>query len=117
MNNSTEQLEQLEVTLEQAKAAKSLKDSIFKLQENIDFKRVVNEGYFEKEASRLVLLKADDNMQGLDEQAMIIRQIDAIGTFRQHLGTIVALGRMAEKSITDDENTREEILSEDLINE
>ena len=64
---SEEQIEQVELTIKQAKEAKALMDSVLKLQKNKDFKAVINEGYFEKQASRLVLLKADPSMQ--DEQS------------------------------------------------
>jgi len=112
--NNAEQLQQLEVSLDQAKEAVALKQAVLDLSKNKNFKKVVNDGYFKEEAARLVLIKSDDNMQEEDKQKSIGRQIDAVGTFRQYLATQIALGNMAERAIEADENTREEILEEDL---
>ena len=53
------QVEEIELEINQAKEKVALKDSLEKLIKNRDFKKVITEGYFEQEAIRLVLLKAD----------------------------------------------------------
>ena len=89
-----------------------VKPLFFNLSKNRDFNDVIDKGYFEEEASRLVLLKADPNLQKPEDQASIIRSIDAIGHFRQYLSTVVSMGRMMEKSLMDDMETRQELLVE-----
>ena len=108
------EIEELELSIDTAKETIAKMESVLKLANNVDFKKVVDEGYFEKEASRLVLLKADPSLQKEEDQNAIIKSIDAIGYFRQYLQTVVQLGRMAENSLQADQQTREEIYEEAL---
>jgi hypothetical protein len=107
-------LEQLEISMDEARKTVALRDALRRLTENKDWKEVVDEHFFRNEASRLVLLKADQEMQTPENQAAIDRQILTIGGFRSMLRTIFQLGNMAEQAITADENTREAILAEGL---
>lgn len=107
-------IETIEISMEHAQKMLDLKKSLDKLMKNRDFKNIVLEGYFEKEAQRLVMLKSDYTMQSPDNQAEIIKQIDSIGSFRQYLNMVRALGQQAEKSMDDLENTRTELLNEEL---
>lgn len=110
--SNEEQLETIELTIEQAKEAVAMADALTALQNSKHFKKVISTGYFEKEATRLVFLKGDPSMQEEADQAQVLKAIDAVSLLRQHFITINILGRMAEKSIKDCEETREEILSE-----
>jgi len=112
MTNPIDEMEAVEIGIEQAKVLTSNRECLEKLTKNSNFKKLIIENYFEKEASRLVLLKADASMQDAVSQADIMRQIDAIGTFRQYLSTIMQMGRMAQASIAADEETLEELRNE-----
>lgn len=107
-------LENIELSIEEARLSISKKKDLDKLIANSIFKKVITEGYFEKESVRLVLLRADPQMQEEIHQTAINKQIDAIGYLRQYFVTISQFGRMAEKAMIDAEKTREEILVEDL---
>lgn len=109
---STQSLETIELSIKHAKKSVDLMKSLDKLTRNRDFKMVVLDGFFEKEAIRLVTLKADPNMQDEDSQRAIIAQMDSIGGFRQYLSGVIQMGRMAEKAMADDQATREELLAE-----
>lgn len=113
MSNET-QLEAVELSIEQAKESIFSKDALDKLTKNDAFKKVILDGYFVDEASRLVLLNAEPSMQGETEQAAIQKSIIAIGYLRQYFHTIMQLGAMAERALADDELTREELLRGDL---
>jgi hypothetical protein len=113
MMNASETIETIDVSIAQAQKQVNKMNSIFNLSKNRDFIEVIEKGYFEEEASRLVLLKADPNLQKPEDQASIIRSIDAIGHFRQFLGTTISIGRMMEKSLSDDVQTKHELMSED----
>jgi hypothetical protein len=112
MSNVT--LEDLEVSINEAKQHISKMQAMQRLISNPDFNQVITEGYFEKEASRLVLLKADPNMQKDSDQNMINKAIDSIGYLRQYFTSVMQFGRMAEKAMKEDEATREELLTEAL---
>ena len=111
MSNEYE-IEQVELTIKQAKEAVDLKDSVLKLQKNKDFKAVINEGYFENQASRLVLLKADPSMQSDRDQKEIDNNIIAIGYLRQYLSSLVQLGYKAEREVLDAEEAKQELIAE-----
>jgi hypothetical protein len=108
-----EQIENLEVSINEAKKYVDKMHSVLALTKNRDFVDVIERGYFENEASRLVLLKADPSMQKPEDQAAILKSIDAIGYFRQYLRTTIQMGRMMEKSMQEDQATREELLAEE----
>lgn len=107
-----EQIHEVEISIEEAKQTLELRDALRKLRENPDFKKVIEENYFKEEASRLVLLKADMNVQDREIQKQINKQIDAIGYFRGYLQSLFQLGSQAEQALAEAERTREEILEE-----
>lgn len=104
-----DQVRQIEQNIKEAQKIKDLGDALARLMTNRDFKKVIQEGYFEKEAVRLVHLKADTSMQSDDSQKSILTQIDGIGNLSQYLRTVEHLGRMAAKSIASDEAELAEI--------
>jgi hypothetical protein len=112
MSQMDQELAQVEVSIEQAKTNIERSAALDRLKENKDFKEIILEGYFEREASRLVLLKADPNVQEEKEQAQIQKMIDSIGYLRQYLNMIYQFGSMAENALEQHEKTREDILAE-----
>ena len=113
MNTASNEIENINISIEHAQKYVDKMNSVFNLSNNRDFKNVIEKGYFEEEASRLVLLKADPNLQKPEDQASIIRSIDAIGHFRQYLSNTITMGRMMEKSLAEDKQTRTELLAEE----
>lgn len=109
--NVEENIESIELSIKEAKEVIGLRDSLSKLLKGRDFKQVVSVGYFEKEASRLVLLKATPHMQAKEDQEFIDNSIIAIGYLRQYFATIMQRGQLASKALQDDEQTREELLT------
>lgn len=114
MSNDT--LQQLERSIRANKAFVENGNALDRLRSNKDFKKIVSEGYFEKEAIRLVHLKADPSMQSEASQKSIVAQIDAIGAFKQYMTSIEQFARLGAKAVSDDEATREEILAEEVSN-
>lgn len=104
-------VESIEISIQTAKQHIAKMEALLALTENKHFTEVIDKGYFQEEASRLVLLRADPSMQKPEDQASILRAIDAIGSFRQYLQTTIQLGRMMEKSLREDTLMRDEILS------
>ena len=117
MSIAQNELQQVELSIEQAKANIERMNKLEKLKNNPEFEELVLKGYFEQEASRLVLLKADHNVQGDTEQKQIEKMIDAIGYLRQYFNTIYQFGAMAQNALEQHEATREEILQEDALEE
>lgn len=106
-------LDQLEVTIEQAQEAIKNMDALKQLEKHKAFKRIISEGFFKDEASRMVLLKADPSMASPEMQESLDNGIIACGHFRQYLSGIYQLGNAAVRSLAADEVTREELLAEE----
>lgn len=103
-------LQEIEQSISDNRDTLALTEALSRLRNNRDFKLVVSSGYLQKEAVRLVCLKADPGMQGAAEQQQILRQLDSIGCFNQYLLGIQRAGEIAEKGISDAEQIRDQIL-------
>lgn len=108
---SEEQVRQIEVDINVAKASIQKADALDKLYANSAFKHVITDGYLGEEARRLVLLKAEPAMQEPAHQERITKGIDAIGYLNQYLRSVFAIADMAEKALADNEATRDELLA------
>lgn len=111
---SEQALTEVEISLSNAKYAVENLKCLRRLYANKDFKTLILDGYFVKQASRAVMSKAEPVMQTEDAQNEIVRDIDSIGRLKQYFVAVRGLGELAEKSIIDDSKTREEILAEEL---
>lgn len=103
------QLAQVNRDIAEGKRLTELSDVLKRLESNRDFKRIVTELYFKDEAVRLVHLKSDVAMQNEKNQANILRDIDAIGSFAGFLQNIHVQAGRARMSLKDDEETRDEL--------
>lgn len=117
MKNANEQdLEQIEISLEQAKNKVAMHEALIRLKSNLDFKKLFLDGYLDKYVRRLVTLKTLMNMQGEKDQQYISGQISAIGFFDQYMILVAQEGFNAKNSIVADEEEQELILKEGLNN-
>ena len=108
------EIEQVEISIEEARKEVTKMECLLRLINNKDFATLIDDGYFVTEASRLVILRADADMQDATSQLSINNRITAVGYFRQYLQSIMQVGRMSEQGIRDDEETRQELLAEGL---
>lgn len=109
---SNDAIQEIELSIKEAQKIVDLGAAVQRLTSNRDFKKVVMEMYFEKEAVRLVHLKANPAMQDKERQEAIVKEMDAIGSFYQFLRTLEIQAEMARRAIDDGESLREEILAE-----
>ena len=117
MSQMEQDLQQVEISLQEAKSQVELAAALQRLHDNADFKKVILSGYFEKEAQRSVMLKYDINYVGEENQTMIDNVIAGIGMLGQYFHKIFVLGEQAHQALVADEQTREEILQEQLTAE
>lgn len=115
MNNETE-MQELEETVrlteEYAKEFGDLSDALERLEKNPDFKKVILEGYFEKNASRLVLLRADGNIRANPEaKESIDDQLIAIGELRQYFIAVKTRGYQAKEALKEADKMMEEAIA------
>lgn len=109
-------IKELEANIESAKESIELGASLERLFSNRDFKKVVLNGYFKEEAVRLVHLKGAPESQNSDAQMSIVNKIDAISSFSNFLKDIARDAELADKTVSLDEQTRNEITFEELNN-
>ena len=110
---STNQIKEIEDNIKGARRLVDLGDALERLKANKDFKTLVMEGYFEKEAIRLVHAKSNPGLQSPEMQTSILTQINAIGNLNMYFQTVAQQAGLARKSIEQDEQARDEILAEE----
>jgi hypothetical protein len=106
------QVQAIEANIKAARKLVELGNALERLKSNKDFRTIVMEGYFEKEAIRLVQAKANPSLQSAEMQRSILTQIDAIGNLNMYFTTLVQQAALATKSIEQDEAAVEEIRGE-----
>lgn len=109
-------IKELEAQIEVAKRDRDFGQAILRLKENKDFKKVILEGYMEKEALRLIRIKAEPAMQNPLSQAAIVSAMDAISNLHHYLEGAIRDGEIGERHIQEGETVLEELLAEDLNN-
>lgn len=106
------QLEQVELTIEEAKKSIERMEALKRLRQNRDFVSLLEEGYLQEEAARLVLAKAEPALQSEEQQKMLDNMITAVGYYRQYLNKIFQFGNHAQHAMSQHEQTRDEIMAE-----
>ena len=106
-------LEEVEIQIDVANKIRALRDNCVKLMKNRAFRDVIEEGYFKEEAARLVMAKSapltDEQQKNID--GMII----GIGALSNYLNMVMRRGAEMDTALGEHEQTREEILAEELI--
>lgn len=101
------EIEQVELSIQQAKDLVNARDMADKLSRNREFKKLILEGYFEKEAARLVSLSGDSNM--LQQRDEIFDAIKAISHFRQFMQNTMRMGDVAAQELAEQNETLDEL--------
>lgn len=91
------EVESIELSIQAAKRDKELRDAVVRLQKNPDFKKVIVEGYFQKEALRLLELSANSRL-GADVREDALAEAKATVRLKSYLETIIHLGNYAEST-------------------
>jgi hypothetical protein len=114
MSTTAQDLETIDLQIDEAKKKIARKDMLIRLEQNPDFRELIQKGFLESHAIRQVMLKAHPGMQSEAAQKMLEQQITAIGGFKQFLIGVYVEGSNAETVLAEDEATREELLREGL---
>ena len=107
-----EQLDSLEFSMDEAKHFISVKNSMLKLQNNRDFKKVITEYYFKEEAARLVMAKSSNLTE--EQQMVIDKMIYGIGSLAKFFDSVLSRGVQSEQQLADDEETKALLIQEGL---
>lgn len=104
---------EIEAQIEQLKKEVEFGKLIEKLQRNSEFKKVVIDDYFEKEAIRLVHAKADQTMQSEAKQKYLDDAMKGISAFSDYLRTKLTIARQAADQLVSAEDLRADLLEGD----
>lgn len=108
------QAAEIEVTVQEAEAAVKLGEALQRLQSNRDFKKIVIEGYFEKEAIRLVHSLNDPNvMHNASIKEAHTMDMHAISCLRQYFHGIRQKAEAMEVTLADSRQELERIRGEE----
>jgi hypothetical protein len=111
--SNKERIEQIEMDINQAEDAVRVRDALGRLQDNDDFDYVFNTVLFKEEAARTIALLAADNVQATPNMVeKIERTMSMIGQLQVWLRSQFQLGELAERSLKEHRNTRDELQAE-----
>lgn len=102
------QIQEIEISLEQAKHTVALGDAYARLKANPDFRLLIQEEYCVQEASRLTMLTAERNFDEKRKQD-VLAAIRGIGEFRQFLMLMEMQADLARDAVRDAERAIAEI--------
>ena len=106
-------LEHIDIQITTAEKLIIIRDNFYKLSENKYFKEIIMNDYFKEEAARLVMAKSNTNLDE-SQQRSIDSMIGGIGSLSNYFDMIIRRGNEMETSVKDFEQTREEILAEEV---
>lgn len=107
MQNKNE-IQEVLVSLEEAKKAAGLRDAIQRLFENADYKLVIEEGYFREEAARMVMLLGDPRIPASGKEAMAA-DMTGPGALNRYFNAVLASGYQADNAIQELDDALEEL--------
>jgi hypothetical protein len=105
-------LEQVEIQIDMAHKLRKMRDNCVKLTASEAWKDIIGEGYFKEEAARLVMAKSShltpEQMQLIDNMQY------GIGALANYIESVMRRGAEMDQAIGEHEETREEILAEEV---
>ena len=105
-------LEQVEIQIDMANKLRALRDNCVKLTASETWKDIITEGYFKEEAARLVMAKSSNLTP---EQMQLIDNMQyGIGALANYIESVMRRGAEMDQAIGEHEETREEILAEEI---
>ena len=113
MNNEND-VQEIELNIETAKATIDRMDVFLRLVDNKDFKEIIEKGYFEDEAVRLVGALASPSLADDVSQSEMQKDMIGVGRLRQYFYAIVQQGRAAANAVKADEAELELLRAEEF---
>lgn len=110
---SEREIEQIELTIEEASKMARIGEKALALSTNKLFKEIVMDGYFVQEAARLALLSSDPNIPE-NVRTYILRDMNGPGAFKRYLQTLVQMGNQARREVEESRETLQELMDEEL---
>lgn len=107
-----DEVRNIEVEIEQAKAIIAMRDALIRLEKNKDFQKVISNGFLRDFALNTVAIRG--RMEFRTNQALMdsnTRKLDAVGELEEFFRNVRANGARMEMTLQEAEATRNEILA------
>ena len=114
MSQIEHQMREVEVTIEQCEEQIEAAEALERLHSNADFKKLILEDYFEKNALRTVMMKSAGGHEGEREQKNLDNVLMGISQLGAYFHKIFSFGEAASRAMEEHKATREELLAEDM---
>lgn len=108
MSELQEQISKVEQEISDLEEAKKEYDTLRRLEENPDFKKIILEGYFLEDAARMLLLK-DDPALSEEQRKHLQADMCGPGALKRYFFKITQVGLSFEDSIMEAKETLEEL--------
>jgi len=106
------EVENIELSIEDARKLVARKDAALKLATNREFKQLILNDYYVDEAVRLTSCLGQPQMKNFE--AEIVGDLKAIASLRQYFQTIITMGRNAESELVEAQELLEETRAAEL---
>ncbi len=110
MQNEMSELQQIEISLEEANKAVELRDALIKLEKSYVFKKVILREFMEEEAKLMAPLIGSPNEAAAKGATNVCIGIGALGSF---LNKVHRQGDVAERAIQQLENAKIGLVDEE----
>ncbi len=110
MARIADQIETIEITIEEAKAAVQFRDEALELSNNALFKKLILNNYFKEEPTRIAQVYAHPSINA-DQRAMLERDLHAVGALRLFMQKLIQMGDIAAREIKASQETLDELRS------
>jgi hypothetical protein len=95
MSQLQHEMHELEAGIDEARKMVERKETLNRLMQNADFKKLIEEDYLREEAIRLSHLMGSPDEQLKRRQEDIENDIRGIASFKRYLSTVIQLGNYA----------------------
>lgn len=107
------QVQEVQITLDEAKKKVKLGEALERLERNKDFKLIFEEEFFKQESIRQVSLLSCPNHQEPHKQAAIIADMRASATVQSFFNLLRRNARMSEQAVQDSEDQLAQLRAQD----
>lgn len=109
MNDS--RIEEIELSIEDAKKNIRLLEALSRLQNNKDFQLLIEDEFFVQGAARAVSMKSSPNFQEPHQQRVVDNVIVGIGQLQQFFNKVYQIGQMSRRSLEEYEEEHQRLLA------
>lgn len=113
MSQLEDDIQEVEITIKEAKKAVEYAVMVRRLIDNPDFKKLVTEDYFVEEAARLSHLYSEPGLTE-DQVRWVQNDLLAIGGFKRFIKTKLLMGTNAQRELEHSNEVMEELRMEEM---